>query len=364
MNITRDAAVMVLGSFLILATTGCSDLYLADDIDLDFNWTPLEGVGSSLHTPYVVGTHVVIEAEDATDEDADLNFTLESSNESVLRIDSQADGRAECTAVGEGESEISVIEDGDEIYSRTVTVREPTRAELYAHGPLIIGLGQEEALAHNPIRLLNGGMGTFLVRYYDGDERLYGNGVLRAESDGEEQGLVLAEEQTFLFENREWLQVSASELGIHHVNLFAGEIPVGEGVIEVVEEADVDSFVLIGESEDGARAEESLAVLAQAYDVEGNLIYGVEYTWDLGGVDEPGLGDLFRYRYSRDAVEDLGANFQELRDEVTIHADEGYVWSTNKIGCTAAAAQPRAPGVATIAGALVLAVLLGRRRRR
>lgn len=364
MRKSRDLTVLAMGSVLFLASAGCSDLYLADDIDLDFNWTPLDGVGSSLHVPYVVGTHVVIEAEDATDDDAGLNFTLESSNDSVLRIDSQADGQAQCTAVGEGEAEIRVLEDGDEIYARTVTVREPTRAELYAHGPLIIGLGHEEALVRGPVRILNGGMGTFLVRYYDGDQRLYGNGVLWAESAGEEQGLVLAEEQTFLFENREWLQISASEIGTHAVNLFAGEILVGEGVVEVIEAADVDSVELIGENEAGARSEESLAILAQAYDVDGNPVYGVEYNWDLGGVDEPGLGDLFRYSYDRDTVEDLGANFQDLRDEVTIHASDGYVSSTNKIGCIAAAAQPRAPGVATVAGALVVALLLGRRHRR
>lgn len=360
----RDTYAWALVCVLMTVTTGCEDVYLSDDIDLDFNWSPLSGMSDSLHLPYVVGAQVDISANDALDEDADLNFTLESSDASVLRIDSQFNGHASCTAVGAGEAEISVFEDGDEIYSGTVVVREPTRAELYAHGPLIIGYDQEEALQRGPVRLLQGGMGTFLIRYYDGDERLYGNGVLRAESEGaEEQGLTLAEEQTFLFEDREWLQVSASELGTFTVDLYVGEIPVAQGVVEVVDQAEVDSFELVAESERGAHDNESLAILAQAYDSEGDPIYGVEYVWDIDGVDEPGLGDLYRYSYDRDTVENLGANFQDLRVEVIIHASDGYVSSTNDIGCSATPTHPRAPGLATSVAALTLIMLLGHRRR-
>jgi len=360
----RNTLVLAFVASLALSTSGCADLYLADDIDLDFNWSPLEGVGSTLHVPYVVGTQVTISAHDANDEEAELSFVLESSDESVLRIDSQSAGTAYCTAVGEGEAEVRVLDDGDEVYSRVVTVRDPTRAELYAHGPLIIGLGQEEALAATPIRIVNGGMGTFLVRYYDGNERLYGNGVLSAVSDGEEQGLTLAEQQTFLFENREWLQISGSELGTYDVDLFVGDINVGQGVVEIVDAAEVASFSLLAEDDDGASPDESLAVLAQAYDGAGEPVYGVEYTWDLGGVAEPGEGDLFRYTYEADETVDLEASFQGLSDAVTIHASEGYVSSTNSIGCSAAPGVPGVPDLAAGAGmALFLTVLAVRRRR-
>jgi hypothetical protein len=357
--------MLAICGLVAIGSTGCRDMYLADDIDLDFDWSPLEGVGSTLHTPYVVGTTVQIDAEDALDDDDNVDFTLESSDDSVLRIDSQADGHAHCTAVGEGESEIRVFDGGGEqIYSQTVSVRAPTRAELYFHGPLILGLGYEEALADSTLRILRGGMGTFMVRYYDVDELLYGNGVLAAASDAEDQGISLYEEQTYLFENREWLQISALELGTYDVTLFAGDAEVGHGVVEVVDESAVDDFELIGESTGGATDDDSLAVLAQAYDDDGNPLYGVEYTWDLDGVDEGGMGDLFRYTYDRDSEVPLGATRDGMRQEITIYASGGYVSSTNNIGCSTAGAAPGAPSLPVAAGAALLLLGLSRPRRR
>jgi hypothetical protein len=361
---TRTGIVLVLCGLVMFGASGCRDMYLADDIDLDFNWSPLEGVGSSLHTPYIVGTSVTIAAEDALNEDDDVEFTLTSSDETVLRIDSQAQGVASCTAVGAGETEITVFDgEGDEIYSRTVTVRVPTRAELYFHGPLILGLDYEEALADSTLRILRGGVGTFLVRYYDGDELLYGNGVLSATSSAEDQGVALYEEQTFLFENREWLQIQALELGTYTVDLFAGDVAVGHGVVEVVDESAVDDFELLAESTAGADDEEVLAVLAQAYDADGNPLYGVEYSWDLDGVDESGYGDLYRYTYDRDASVPLGASRNGVRQEITIQASDGWVSSTNFIGCSTAGPRPGAPALPVVAGGALLLLGLASRRR-
>jgi hypothetical protein len=361
---TRTGIMLVLCGLVVFGASGCRDMYLADDIDLDFNWTPLEGVGSTLHTPYVVGTAVTIAAEDALNEDDDVEFTLESSDESVLRIDSQVDGVASCTAVGAGDAEITVFDgDGDEIYSRSVSVRAPTRAELYFHGPLILGLDYEEALADSTLRILRGGMGTFLVRYYDDNELLYGNGVLSATSDAEDQGVSLFEEQTFLLENREWLQIQALELGTYTVNLYAGDVVVGHGVVEVVDESAVDDFELIAQSTSGRDDEDTLAVLAQAYDADGNLLYGVEYSWDLDGVDEAGYGDLYRYVYDHDASVPLGASRNGMRQEITIQASDGWVSSTNDLGCSAAGARPGAPPLPVAAGAALLVLGLAFRRR-
>lgn len=360
---TRKGIMLVLCGIVAFGAAGCRDMYLADDIDLDFDWSPLEGVGSTLHTPYVVGTSVSIAAGDALHED-DIEFTLQSSDETVLRIDSQAEGVASCTAVGPGEAEITVFDaSGDEIYSHSVSVRAPTRAELYFNGPLILGHDYEDALADSTVRILRGGMGTFLVRYYDGDELLYGNGVLAAESGAEDQGVALYEAQTYLFENREWLQIQALELGTYAVDLYAGDVAVGHGVVEVVDESAIDDFELIAESTAGAHDEEILAVLAQAYDAEGNPLYGVEYAWDLDGVDQDGYGDLFRYAYDREATAPLGASRNGVRQEITIHATDGWVSSTNDIGCSTAGARPGAPSLpAAASGALLLLGLAFRRR--
>lgn len=346
-----------------VGTSGCRDIYLSDDIDLDFDWNPIEGRGDTLHTPYVVGTQVVISANDVLDQSEDeLTWALSSSDEAVLRIDSQVNGRATCTALSAGTATIRVHdEDGEEIYDGQVEVREPDRAELFAHGPLIIGQSFDEALVQGPIRILAGGMGTFLVRYYDGDQRLYGNGVLEAQVDG--AGLEAEARQSYLFENREWLSLSPEWVGTHHVELFASGISVGQGVVEAVDTSEVAEVALLAEDEGGASEEEWLAVLALAYDFAGEPIYGVEYAWDIDGDLEDGMGDLYRYEYAEDTEVELGANFQEMRDAVWIHASEGYVSSTNNIGCSAAASRPASRRTAaTIALALLGLTLLRRRR--
>jgi len=81
-------------------------------------------------------------------------------------------------------------------------------------------------------------------------------------------------------------------------------------------------------------------------------------------VTEPGLGDLFRYGYERDATIDLEASYQDLRDAVVIHATEGFVTSTNEIGCTAAPGVPATPDLPTSAGVALIFIAIAARRRR
>ncbi len=354
-------AVLGLVLFFALGASGCRDMYLSDDIDIDFNWTPIEGRGDTLHTPYVVGTEVVISANDNLDSsDNELGWTMTSTDEGVLRIDSVWDGRAQCVAVGAGTAEIRVHDnDGEHIYSGDIEVREPTRAELFAHGPLIIGWNSDEALVEGPIRILAGGMGTFLIRYYDGDDRLYGNGVLEARAADDSQDIGLEARQSYLSENREWLSISPHIPGVYDVELFAGDIPVGQGVVEAVDVDEIDQIILLGQSEIWAQDDDWLTVLAQAYDSSGNPIYGAEYIWDIDGELDTEMGDLYRYEYEDDRSVHLSADFYGLRDEIEIHSSGGYVDSTNNIGCSATGSSPS--GAAPFL--MLLAVVAFRHRR-
>lgn len=363
-KMTLSATVAFLLGFTLFAS-GCSDMYLADSIDVEFNFSPITGRGDGLHSPYVVGTSFTIWANDNLDNSLDEeHFTLESSNPDVIRINRQDEGSADCTALSVGESNMIVYdEDGDRVYSRTLVVAAPDRAEIFAHGPLIIGYDDDEALVDGPVRIVHGGVATFLVRYYEGDRRLYGNGVLEAREANDFENITLEARQSFVSENREWLTIHTSTVGTYDVELLVDGDVVGVGTVEVVPSSEVEEMVLLAESERRADDGEWLAVLAQAYDSNGDPLYGVECTWDIDGDREEGYGDLYRYEYDKDEVVALGANYQDFRDEVTIHASEGYVSSTNNIGCNSTSRRPSG-STALLLLALVATLIPLRRRPR
>ena len=359
-----NSAFYLLVGLVLLVSTGCQDMYLADDIDLVFDFDPLDGASDTLHSPYVLGTEVTIFADDALhDDDEEDSWQLESSDESVLRIDSAGGGYIRCTAVGVGSADISVYDDnGERVHTGTVEVRAPTRAEIYAHGPLLIGRSDEEARIDGTVHVLQGGLASFLVRYFDGNQRLYGNGVLTAESVGTDQ-IDLFEETTYVFENREWLQMRPIIANTFSVELFAGEIPVAELTVEGVTPAEVDHVDLQGETERGADEEDNLCVLAQAYDGDGNPVYGAEFIWEVDGLEQTQMGDLYMYDYDPDESVDLTADFQGMVASIDIHSSGGHVSSTNNLGCSATGRPAALPEIAVFLGFVVVGVVLARRRR-
>jgi hypothetical protein len=326
---------------IMLCASGCRKVQLSDNIDTDFNWRPLEGITGTLHNPYVVGSTVRIYAEDNRRSDKESNWTLESSNENVLHVDSYGEGSIVCTAVGVGESDIYVYdEDGERIHTQTLRVLAPTHTKIYSRGPILVGDGFEAAQIEEPVRILSGGTATFLVHYYHNDTRLYGTGTLTATS---REDVLLYEETTVLLEQREWLQVTPNAEGIATIDLGVkgGDSDQFDSFqIQGVSAEDIHQIDLIGESEDLASDESSLVVLAQAYDAQANPIYGVEYRWDVDGQDITGDGDLYRYVYDHDTQVNLGAHYDELSDDIQIHASSGEVTSTNDLGCSVTSVHP------------------------
>ncbi len=347
-----------------LALSGCHDVYLSDDIDLvlDFSW--LKGPSDTLHSPYVQGAQVTLYGN-SSDEDRDTSgWRLESSDPNVMRIISQSGGKAECLAVKAGLATIRVYErsgDVDPIHSAMVDVRKPTRADLFAHGPLLLGRSTVEARTPRPT-IINDGTATFLVRYYAGNVPLSGNGVLDATATS---SVELGEEETYLFEHQEWLRITPRAPGLHKVMLSAAGVPVGSVEVRSVTTSEISYIKLQGQNEGRADDGEWLVVLARALTASSVDVFGVEYGWKLDGAQKAGSGDLFRYEHAKDSPKELRASHTGLDSLVTINASQGYVDSSNEVGCSTVPGLPAgSPALPVALITLIGATLAGRRMRR
>jgi MYXO-CTERM domain-containing protein len=98
--------------------------------------------------------------------------------------------------------------------------------------------------------------------------------------------------------------------------------------------------------------------LAQAYDANGERIFGVDYDWNVGGVVQQGDGDLYRYQFKSGQFVMVRAQRGTHADAVQIQSEGGHVGSTNHIGCAAGG------GGGSLWGGLVGLGLLGLWRRR
>lgn len=345
---------------LLLLGVGCDDgKYMKDDIDFELDFTPWSLLTSpnELHMPYVAGSTFMIYVRDEDDEDEADTWQLRTADTDVIRLDGGATGRAKVTALRPGFARVEAVNRrGRVVYSAELEVRAPTRAEVYSHGSLLVRRDDDEARVDDVI-VAEDGTATFLVRYFDGDTTLYGNGAL--EVDAPE--LVSASLQgTFLSEDRDWLQFTVGEAGDYEIELRVQGALVKTLGVHVVPASAVASVEFVNEA--GGRTNEHwYVVYAEALSAEGDAIYGVEYSWTLDAVRQQGLGDLYRYQYERRNDRMLTASFEGLMTMGTIEASTGYVDTTNDIGgCSVGGG---VPGFASALGLLGFAALLRRRKR-
>jgi MYXO-CTERM domain-containing protein len=349
-------------AFLAIAAlgllAGCHQYSLVDDVQLEFNlFDPPLGPTNELHLPYVQGAKVDIFV-DGVDSKSTSGLTYESDDPTILSVDSVgSDGSASCTALHAGTVTLHARLNGSEIVSGDVTVALPTRAVLTPTGPLFVGdpapLG-----ADNTVQVLNGGTATFLVTYFDGETQLFGNGVLGATPSA---GISGTPEQTFLGQEREWIQVTPTATGPQTVALSADGVPFDTLTVGSVDESAVASVSLEPTSTAGAKNGDGEVVLAQAFDAALHPIFGVSYTWNLAGEEQTGEGDLFEYDFDSSKTGQLSAQFGSLSASTSIEAESGTVSSSNDIGCAAA---PGAPGGSAAALGLAVAALAVLRLRR
>ena len=301
------------------ALAGCNGVRLADSVDLELDFNFLDGPSDRLHSPYVAGADFDVYAT-GLDDDEETHWSIGTSDPSVIFVGETIGrgGAANVVALSPGTVDLIARDDtGDDEHRATVEVVQPDEARLVAHGPQIVRRPELQPENTDELRVLVGGSGTFMVRWFAEGDRLFGHGALSTESD---PGVVAEPRRSFLFEDREWVTFHVSEVGSHEVRLFAnGELTRTITVIGVTD-ADIDDVQIHGMDESGASEGEPLVVYAQAYAADGTPIYGVEYQWDLDGDPVDGLGDLFRYGYAPGVSAELCARHGDLEAIATISA--------------------------------------------
>jgi len=324
---------------LAVAACGTTNLYsMTDDVDLtwDFTLTPRR-FEDNLHSPYVRGAEVTVYAS-SNDDGEDLStWSIESSDPSVFRIDTEVTAAVarqlavRGRAVGEGTATLTLRDErGDAVGHGVAEVQVPQAVELDAHGSLILGRADEAPVME--VRMLAGGVATYLVRYRRDGHELHGNGVLSAITPA---GLTAEARTTFLFENREWLTLHAGAEGSTTLELRADQVKVATVDVAVVPETAITDVVVLTESERARKDGEWLAALAQAYDGNGQRVFGVDYAWNVNGAVQTADGDLYRYQFKTGQYAMVRAQRGTHADEVMIQSGGGHVSSTNDVGCAA-----------------------------
>jgi hypothetical protein len=346
----------------VLTSTGCNHVSMVDDVDIVFDFNILTGPSDALHTPYVQGASMTIFVQSSDHNEHMAGWTVESANPAVFTVLAVTPAARWLAVSGHAASAgqaVLLVRDqhGNVVHNRVVEVKVPDQVDLLAHGYLIIDR-PDEATIPSP-QVLKDGTATFLVRYYAGGEQLNGNGALSVAPDA---GLDANAARTYLFEDRDWLQVTPHELGALNVTLSAGGQKVRDVTVNGVPQSDVASLRILGVDESRAHALDWLVALGQAYDASGQPLFGANFQWEVDDKSATGLGDLYRYEYDPKAPHKLCARLGSLDAVTSIHG-AGFVDSTNRLSCQGAPGLPArsAPIYALIGAALIIAL---RPRRR
>ncbi len=330
----RPAALVAL-----LLGTGCTPEWFSDDIDLIYDFavalSPLRSKTDMLQTPYVRGADVTLTAHTLR-ERSRADWSLEVDDPSVFTVEAEGfdpDSNAISVngiASGVGVTDLLLVDDRGRVRSRApIEVAMPDRVALHASAALFVDHPDLDPLTEAP-KVLVDGLATYQIAYYADERRLHGNGVLTIEAPPD---LEVSTARTHLFETREWIRLSPRAAGEHTLTLGVGGEPFTDVTVRGVTDDEIASVALYGRSDVGAESGEWLVVAAQAFDAPGDPVHGVAFAWEVHGAPESGEGDLYRYEYDPEGETTVLADFDGLVAEATIFAGEGYVDSSNGIGC-------------------------------
>jgi MYXO-CTERM domain-containing protein len=346
-----------------LVAMGCGPtVTVKDDVDIDWDFIELTGPSDEMHTPYVLGSSMNVYVE-STDHNNKMNgWSVESSDPTVFSVQNpqyDSDHRLFVNGytTGEGFADLTVRDsDHRAVAVHTVEVRLPDRAQIMAHGLLIIGQS-ETAAEVNEVRLLDGGTATFLVQYFKDNRTLYGNGALGVDAPAD---VVATTPRTYLFEARDWLQVTPSQVGTSSLSLKVNGNAFATVPLTVVDGSEVQTVHVAGADESHAQKGTWLVALGQALDSMSRQIYGVAFAWEVDGQSQTGwdgdTGDLYRYKFDPAQPKMLAAIYGGVSGVAKIHSSGGYVDSSNNLGCSAAPAAPSLPDWGLVLFALGMAV--------
>ncbi|MBL6975351.1 MAG: hypothetical protein ISR64_06420 [Deltaproteobacteria bacterium] len=339
-------SILVLVAGIGLAGCKSDFVHFTDSIDLEFNFAPLpllpfDNPDDHLHIPYVQGAEFRVTAHRDHSGMSLLDAVPESLDPTVVRVlDGSVQNTDEwvsfrCRAEGPGSTSFVIYRDGfreKEWGSAEVEVGTADSARLFFSGPVLLNWPFEDAEVLDRVNVLKGGTATFLVWLFGQNARLYGNGTVRvlvAEGNADVEW-----DQTYFFEDRDWFRVTPLDDGDSRVKILADGINVAEIQVHGVTEEEVDTVLVEAESEKHASTGDILAVLAVGYTSEGEPIYGIEYDWYADGWKEPGDGDIYKYVFHRDGYMEVEAEYGDHSDTAYIHAEDGWVTSSNRLGCT------------------------------
>ncbi len=371
MRLLRCLAIAALPT---LASLGCSATQntasLQDNFATDV-FASFFGNANGLSTPYVEGSKFTITVQ-PSGKNTGAGWTLQSSNPAVLQVGTQTTAGSNdwpVVATGAGQATLTVVDgSGKVLDSEGVDVEIPTQVQLCAHGLLLAGYSDDQS-AESSVRIVSGGTATFLARYYNGSQELFGNNAVTPTGSGVATAAVVPAN----FSVRDFVEVSASDMGTGNVTLAVGQT-TNQVAVEAVDPTSVSSVALAPQSENNAQKSQTLYVFGRALDSQGNDLFGASFAWAVNGSTLPsqqffvgGPTDLLTYQYDASHTETVSDTLAGLSASTQVHGDPSTTSeaSTENVGCSVARGAG-ANGGAAGAGILAvgLAFLASRRRRR
>jgi hypothetical protein len=297
-------------------------------------------------------------------------WKLVSSNPSVMTVSIPGAGDLTfgAVAVGAGTATLTVTDaSGKTLDSASIEVEEPTSVELCAQGLLVSG-ESDDASTVGTVRVVSGGTATFLARYFNGSQELFGNNALRPTASGVATATTAAADYSV----RDFLEVSAAQIGSGTVSLGVGQF-VTQVPVVAVDPTAVAKVGYAAESEANAGKGQTMYVFGRAFDADGDDLFGASFAWSVDGATLPatvhitnGPTDLLTYSYDASQTETVADSLDGFTASTSVHGAPSTTTtsSTENVGCSIARGVGSDRGMA--GGAVILASLgaVAARRRR
>ena len=363
--------------FLLAATVLClvagcqateAPASMQDDMSKDI-FAPLFGNANGLSTPYVQGSTFGITVVAGSGQNS-AGWQLTSSNPTVMVVGAHDPPSTpwSVTASGIGESTLSVVDtSGKVLDSAVIQVEAPTSVQLCAQGLLISGESDSESTV-STIQVVSGGTATFLARYFNGSQELFGNNALHPTGSGVASATTASADYSV----RDFLEVSAADAGSGSVSLGVGQLETQVPVVAV----DPSTIAKVGyaaESEANASKGETMYVFGRAFDAQGDDFFGASFAWSVDGTPltplihiTNGPTDLLTYQYTPSQTETVADSLEGFSASTVVHGAPSTTAasSTENVGCAIARGvgsdRAAAGGAALLAS---LGLLVARRRR-
>jgi hypothetical protein len=370
----RPLRLLAAAALPFLASLGCSvnqnTASLQDNFATDV-FASFFGNQNALSTPYVQGSKFTITVQPGG-KNTGTGWRLTSSDPTVMQIGVQTDPGSDdwpVVATGAGHATLTVTDSGGKVLdTEGIDVDVPTEVQLCAHGLLLAGYTDDQS-AESSVRIVSGGTATFLARYFNGTTELFGNNAVTPTGSGVASATTAAAN----FSVRDFVEVSASQMGTGNVSLAVGQT-TNQVSVEAVDPTSVASVALAPQSENKAQKGQIIYVFGRALDGQGNDLFGASFSWQVNGATLPsqqfyvgGPTDLLTYQYDSSQSESISDSLAGYSASTKVHGapattQEG---TTENVGCSVARGVGMDGGAA---GAGVLAagavVLASRRRRR